>query len=80
MSKISCFKHNEVYPEDIESFSCQAINIIDQLWIQYSQGYFGFTIQERIWSEIGGKEDYETEKKLGERLGWRKEGLIYVLI
>jgi hypothetical protein len=65
---------NEVYPEDIQSFSAQAIQTIDQLWIQYSHGYFGFTIQERIWSEIGGQEDYETAKKLGNRLGWRKNG------
>ncbi|GBF80250.1 GUN4 domain-containing protein [Aphanothece sacrum] len=65
---------NEVYPEDIKNFSCQAIRTIDQLWVQYSKGYFGFTIQESIWSQIGGQEDYETEKKFGELLGWRKEG------
>ncbi|BDI20005.1 hypothetical protein ANSO36C_58070 [Nostoc cf. commune SO-36] len=65
---------NEVYKEDIDNFSCQDLHIIDQLWEQYSYGYFGFSIQQTIWSEMGGQVDYETEKRLGDRLGWRKEG------
>ena len=50
------------------------MKIINQLWEEYSHGYFGFRVQQSIWSEIGGKVDYETEKILGDRLGWRKEG------
>lgn len=65
---------NEVYKEDILNFSCQAFDKIDQLWQQYSHSYFGFSVQQSIWNEIGGQVDYETEKKLGDRLGWRKEG------
>ena len=65
---------NEVYQEDIENFPCQDLHIIDRLWEQYSYGYFGFSIQQTIWSEMGGQIDYETEKKLGDRLGWRKDG------
>jgi hypothetical protein len=64
---------NEVYKEDIVNFSCQAFHEIDQLWQKYSYGYFGFSVQQSIWDEIGGQVDYETEKKLGDRLGWRKE-------
>ncbi|QLE40063.1 hypothetical protein FD723_06055 [Nostoc sp. C052] len=65
---------DEVYKEDIENFSCQDIHTIDRLWEEYSYGYFGFSIQQTIWSEMGGQVDYETEKRLGDRLGWRKEG------
>ncbi|MFN6567281.1 GUN4 domain-containing protein [Dendronalium sp. ChiSLP03b] len=65
---------NEVYKEDILNFSCQAFHKIDRLWQQYSHGYFGFSVQQSIWNEIGGQVDYETEKRLGDRLGWRKEG------
>lgn len=65
---------NEVYKEDINNFSYQDLHTIDQLWEQYSYGYFGFSIQQTIWIEMGGKVDYETEKRLGDRLGWRKEG------
>ncbi|WP_235526501.1 GUN4 domain-containing protein [Nostoc piscinale] len=60
---------NEVYREDILNFSCQAFYNIDQLWQKYSHGYFGFSIQQSIWDEIGGQVDYETEKKLGDRWG-----------
>lgn len=65
---------NEVYREDILNFSCEAFYKIDQLWQKYSHGYFGFSIQQSIWDELGGQVDYETQKKLGDRLGWRKEG------
>ncbi|MEH2355910.1 GUN4 domain-containing protein [Nostoc sp.] len=65
---------NEVYKEDILNFSCEAFYKIDRLWQQYSHGYFGFSVQQSIWNEIGGQIDYETEKRLGDRLGWRKEG------
>jgi GUN4-like len=65
---------NEVYKSDILNFSCQAFYTIDQLWQQYSHGYFGFSVQQSIWNQIGAQVDYETEKKLGDRLGWRKEG------
>ncbi|GAA6617376.1 GUN4 domain-containing protein [Scytonema sp. NUACC26] len=66
---------NEVYKEDINNFSCKALYTIDRLWQQHSRGYFGFSIQQSIWSEIGSQVDYETEKRLGDRLGWRKEGI-----
>jgi hypothetical protein len=31
-------------------------------------------MQQPIWSEMGGQVDDETEKKRGDRLGWRKQG------
>ncbi|BAZ09543.1 GUN4 domain-containing protein [Calothrix sp. NIES-4071] len=65
---------NEVYKEDIDKFSCQDLQTIDKLWKEYSQGYFGFSVQQSIWSEMGCQVDYEAEKRLGDRLGWRKQG------
>lgn len=65
---------HEVYKEDILNFPCQSFHKIDQLWQQYSHGYFGFSVQQSMWNEIGGQVDYETKKKLGDRLGWRKDG------
>ena len=35
-------------------------------------GHFGFSVQKKIWLEVGGKVDYDTECKLGDRVGWRK--------
>lgn len=34
---------------DLESLPCQDLQIIDQLWIKYSQGHFGFSIQTQIY-------------------------------
>ncbi|MEH2354958.1 serine/threonine-protein kinase [Nostoc sp.] len=57
--------------ESIENFPCTDLHTIDQLWVKYSNGHFGFSVQKRIWLECGGKVDYETECLLGDRLGWR---------
>lgn len=65
---------NEVYPQDIAQLPCSELKKIDQLWLHYSNGHFGFSIQQAIFSSLGGLVDYETQKKLGDRLGWRKEG------
>ena len=56
----------------IENFPCDDLRTIDKLWVKYSQGHFGFSVQKKIWLEVGGKVDYDTECKLGDRVGWRK--------
>ncbi len=50
------------------------LRTIDQLWVKYSQGRFGFSVQKKIWLQCGGKVDYDTECELGDRVGWRKGG------
>ncbi|MGI8501465.1 MAG: GUN4 domain-containing protein [Hassallia sp.] len=53
--------------ESIENFPCTDLRSIDQLWVKYSNGRFGFSVQKRIWESVG--QDYE---KFGDRVGWRK--------
>ncbi|QDL10027.1 serine/threonine protein kinase [Brasilonema octagenarum UFV-E1] len=60
--------------KDIDNFPCTDLRTIDQLWVTYSDRHFGFSVQKRIWQECGAKVDYETECKLGDRVGWRKNG------
>ena len=60
--------------ESIQNFPCDDLRTIDQLWVKYSQGRFGFSIQKKIWLEVGGKVDYETKCKLGDRVGWQQGG------
>lgn len=59
--------------EDIQRFSCIDLETIDNLWIGYSRGRFGFSLQANIWLEVGGElnADYETYCRLGDRIGWR---------
>ncbi|NJK27495.1 MAG: hypothetical protein HC925_01515 [Coleofasciculaceae cyanobacterium SM2_3_26] len=60
--------------ESIEQFPCEDLRTIDRLWVKYSNGHFGFSVQKKIWQQVGGKVDLETEKKLGDKLGWRVNG------
>ena len=67
-------KEDYLDSESIKNFPCDDLRTIDQLWIKYSQGHFGFSVQKKIWLSVGGKVDDETAWKLGDRLGWRKGG------
>ena len=59
----------------INNFPCTDLYTIDQLWVKYSNGHFGFSVQKRIWDEeLGGKCDIETERALGDAIGWRRDG------
>ncbi len=44
-------------PDDVIKFPCSVINVIDQLWIKYSNGRFGFSIQKKIYESMGGTYD-----------------------
>lgn len=39
--------------EDINKFSCEDLSMINQLWLDYSQGKSGFTVQKEIWKKNG---------------------------
>lgn len=52
--------------ENIQEFPCPDLQTIDHLWIKYSQERFGFTVQNRIWENVG--EDYG---RFGDSVGWR---------
>ncbi|WP_419547987.1 GUN4 domain-containing protein [Microcystis sp.] len=51
----------------INNLSCSDLKIINRLWVQYSSGHFGFSVQGEIWK--GVKNDY---KQFEERVGWRR--------
>jgi GUN4-like len=64
--------------EELLTFPCEVLSAIDGLWVKYSQGRFGFSMQRQIYVECGGKldGDYPDNKiweQFGDRVGWRKE-------
>ncbi|WP_414530473.1 GUN4 domain-containing protein [Nodularia chucula] len=70
-------KEGELTKEDYQNFPRKELQIMDQLWLKYSNGKFGFSVQKQIWLELGGKYngqhyDYGTFLKLVERVGWRR--------
>lgn len=58
-----------------QNFPNQILNEIDQLWVNYSQGHFGFSIQEGIWSSMreNSNADFETWINFCHQLEWAEE-------
>ena len=62
----------------IKNFPCTDLQIINRLWIQFSNDCFGFSIQRQIWEKCGNKFDgnkdwgecYDSLDKFGEVVGW----------
>jgi serine/threonine-protein kinase len=66
-------KEDYFITESIDNFPCDDLRTIDQLWVKYSEGRFGFSVQKKIWLEVGGKDDHKAIWKLGDYVGWQKE-------
>ncbi|EAW35074.1 GUN4 domain-containing protein [Lyngbya sp. PCC 8106] len=62
---------------DILNFPCEDLQIIDHLWIKYSDGNFGFSVQSDIYRELAGtKASYrQLWEKFGNTVGWIDQGL-----
>jgi WD40 repeat protein len=63
--------------QDIETFPGEELGTINQLWMDFSHGRFGFTVQKQIWEQVGGfinSDDSESYCRFGDRVGWRKNG------
>jgi hypothetical protein len=65
--------------EDLLNFPCEELLAIDTLWVKYSKGRFGFSVQKKIYVECGAKLDGEYPgdeiwEEFGDRVGWRKDG------
>jgi len=64
----------DVNTEDIEKFPCTDLRTIDRLWVKYSNGRFGFSVQKRIWQSVGGQPgvyNYGMICAFGDTVGWR---------
>lgn len=62
--------------EHIDNFPCEDLRAIDHLWVKYSNGRFGFSVQKRIYQSLGGTREYDAKiwEAFGDRVGWRKNG------
>ncbi len=64
--------------DEIRNFPCDDLKLIDGLWVKFSGGKFGFSVQKQIWVEVGGKLDFEEDEeaaskayaKMIDRNGW----------
>ena len=58
---------------DIDNFPCEDLRTIDQLWVKYSNGKFGFSVQLKIYHDLGGTQEYNDQiwNAFGDKIGWR---------
>jgi len=49
-------------------FPCLDLQTLDNLWMNYSSRYFGFSMQKSIWEEVQGN-----YLKFSDRVGWRDQ-------
>ncbi|NJK69765.1 MAG: hypothetical protein HC789_19590 [Microcoleus sp. CSU_2_2] len=49
----------------IEEVSCEDLQTVDQLWVKYSNGHFGFSVQQRIYENVreSSEDDIEPAMK-----------------
>ena len=71
-------KDDWIRDKELLNFPCDELCRIDRLWVKYSNKRFGFSVQKKIYLELGGRPDGKFSKeaweKFGERVGWRVEG------
>ena len=63
--------------EDVKKFSCPDLRAMDRLWVKYSAGHFGFSVQKSIYQRLGGgakNYDGTVQEAFSETLGWKKKG------
>ncbi|MGK7914977.1 MAG: GUN4 domain-containing protein [Prochloraceae cyanobacterium] len=63
-------------PEDLNKFSCEDLRIIDRLWLDSSQGKFGFSVQKEIWQNNGSPtadSPREIWRQFYIDIGWKTE-------
>jgi hypothetical protein len=57
--------------QDLETFPCEDLLAIDKLWVEASNGHFGFSVQKKIWEQCGSPMSYNDDyMKLIEAVGW----------
>ena len=65
--------------EDAQNFPCQDLRSIDQLWVKYSQGKFGFSVQKKIWQECGSPTSAGKDwDRFCVKVGWQNSSATYV--
>lgn len=71
---------DDLTPNDMTKLPCNILQVIDRVWRDYSGDRFGFSVQLRLYQEVGGSldtlrsQDVNILEKYGDRVGWRKNG------
>ncbi len=67
---LGCETAGKITIQEIKKIPCRDLRTLDQLWRQYSEDRFGFSIQKKIWRKLD--KNYE---QFGEEVGWSRHQL-----
>lgn len=62
----SAVQRKWLYFTDVENFTITDLHTINSLWLVYSEGKFGFSIQQEIWLSLS-----KNWEKLWTKIGWK---------
>jgi len=64
--------------DQIAALPCTDLHVIDQLWVKYSQGRFGFSVQRPIWQKLDRLywDKGEVWRSFANLVGWRVDHLL----
>ena len=71
-------REKEGWIDNLQKFPCEDLQTIDRLWVHYSNGLYGFSVQKQIYVECGGKLDFsnatnESWARFCDRTVWKKD-------
>jgi GUN4-like len=69
-------KEGYLMNSDINTFPVKDLGTIDLLWVKYSNGHFGFSVQKDIYESLGGTSQLDDTiwAAFGDRVEWRVNG------
>ena len=57
--------------DNLSSFPYEVLLTIDRLWVEASNGYFGFSVQKKIWEKYGSPTSFGNNyTKFTNAVGW----------
>ena len=69
LAGLDAVRRGYVYYSEVPAFAAADLETLDRLWVVYSQGRFGFSVQGRLLRACGGQWE-----RLWPRLGWKQDG------
>ena len=75
-------REEEPNVESLINFPCEDLFTIDKLWVKYSNGKFGFSVQKNIYDRVNDNRKYygnyrnkvRAVRKFGNQVGWLQNG------
>lgn len=61
--------------DDLKTFPCEDLQMLDRLWVKYSDGKWGFSVQKQIWEDCGSPTEIDEFKRMFcDLIGWTNNG------